>query len=772
MDDDTEQWLLDPLTDREFEILRYISDGKSDREIAQQLYLSLNTVKWHNRQIYSKLGVGNRKQAVVRAREAGLLDLPPGAVAVPARHNLPVQITSFVGRRREIDEVKRLLGDVHLLTLTGPPGTGKTRLALHAAAELLDDFRDGVFFIDLAPIRDPQLVAMTMANVLGVRETGEPSLIETLKSYLRGKHLLLLLDNFEQVIDAAPLVGVLLSAAAGLKVLVTSREALNLYGEHEFSVSPLALPEPGFHEPLPALSQCESIALFVQRAQAASRDFRLTDENAPAVAEICLRLDGLPLALELAAARSKLLPPQMLLDRLADCLGTLTGGPRGLHARQQTLRGTIDWSYDLLDDDEKVLFTRLGVFRGGCDIEAAQAVCSHNLDLDILDGLESLLVKSLLRQKEGPGGGPRFTMLETIREYARERLEESGEAAEVRRSHAEYLMTLAETARPELEKANHQYWTERLTADHENIRAALAWSLGDGRDYAELGLRLASCLEYFWFFTGHGREGEEWLRRALEIAGNAAPEVRANVLAGLSMLLGHRGDLEESKVCAREALRLYTQAGDRFGRARSLMWLSGAMTGNPHEREEAAALCEEALAVFREVDDKPYVALALNVLGEILRMDGDYDGAKEVYEECLALSRKIGNRRREAMMLNNLGYVAQHQGDYGLAEAYFNDAIILYEELGLKYFVVLVIADHAGPALAKRQPERAVRLLGASAALCGAMGIVHQLVDQVEIDRYLADVREQLDEEAFHAAWEEGRAMSLEKAVAYARQDV
>jgi predicted ATPase/DNA-binding CsgD family transcriptional regulator len=583
MGEDTEQWLFDPLTDRELEILRYISDGKSDREIAQQLYLSLNTVKWHNRQIYNRLGVANRKQAVARARGAGLLGTPPGEVIAPARHNLPVQITSFVGRRREIDEIRRLLEDVHLLTLTGPPGTGKTRLALHVAAGLLDDFTDGIFFIDLAPIRDPQLVAITIANALGVRETGELSLIETLKSYLRGKHLLLLLDNFEQVIDAAPLVGELLSASAGLKTLVTSREVLNLYGEHEYPVSPLELPDPDCHEPLAELSQRESSALFVQRAQSASQDFHLTAENAPAVAEICLRLDGLPLALELAAARSKLLPPRMLLDRLADCLGTLTGGPRGLYARQQTLRGAIDWSYDLLDDDEKVLFARLGVFQGGCDIEAAQAVCGHNLSLGVLDGLESLWVKSLLRREEGPGGRPRFTMLETIHEYARERLEGSGEAVQIRWKHAEYLVTLAETARPELEKANHQYWTERLTADHENIRAALAWSLGDGRDYAELGLRLASCLEYFWFFTGHGREGEGWLRRALEIAGNAAPAVRANVLAGLSMLLGHRNDLEESKVCAREALRLYTQAGDRFGRARSLMWLSGAMIGNPHE---------------------------------------------------------------------------------------------------------------------------------------------------------------------------------------------
>jgi predicted ATPase/DNA-binding CsgD family transcriptional regulator len=771
MDSLDKQPMFDPLTERELEILRLIADGLSDREIAQKLVISLGTVKWYNKQIYSKMGVHSRTQAVAQAREAGLFDTQPDTPTRPTitpKHNLPAQITSFVGRECETAQVKQLLGTARLLTLTGPPGTGKTRLGLQAVAEVVDDFDDGVCFVALASIRDPALVASAIAQVLGVTEIASGPPTDTLKNFLHNRQMLLVLDNFEHVLEAAPLVSDLLAAATQLKVLVTSREVLRLYGEQEFAVTPLALPDLANRAPVSELAEYEAVALFVERTQAVWPNFQLTDDNASTVAEICVRLDGLPLAIELSAARMKIFGPGQLLERLASRLEVLTGGARDLPARQRTLRATIDWSYNLLDEVEKTLFARLGVFQGGCDIEATQAVCCHNLDLDVLDGLELLLVKSLLRREEGLDGEPRFVMPETIHEYARERLEESGEAIEIRRNHANYFVTLAETVRPELEKARHEYWTERLAADHENIRAALTWSLGDGKDCSELGLRLASALTHFWFFTGHGMEGEKWFRRALEIAGNAASEVRADALNGLSMLLGHRGALEESKVWAREALRLYTEAGDRVGRARSLMWLSHAMTGSPHEREEAVARCEEGLAVFREVDDRPYVAMALNILGEILRMDGDFEGAKEAYEECLALSREMGNKRREGMMLVNLGYVAQHQGDYGLTEAYFKEAIILFRELGLKYFVVLSIADHAGPALAKRQPERAVRLLGASEALCEAMGVVQQPADQGEIDRYVAAAREQLDEVTFEAAWVDGRTMTLEEAVAYA----
>ncbi|UCC53463.1 MAG: AAA family ATPase, partial [Anaerolineaceae bacterium] len=335
--------------------------------------------------------------------------------------NLPVQLTSFVGREREIAEVKRLLGTTRLLTLTGPPGTGKTRLGLRVGTEVLNQFADGVYFVELAPISAPALVANTIAQLFGVRETTGQPLVKTLEIYLRDKHLLLLIDNFEQVIDAAPLVSDLLSAAPGVKALVTSREALRVYGEQEYAVPPLSLPDPGSIEPL-QIGQYEAVELFCQRARAVKADFALTEGNAAVVADICVRLDGLPLAIELAAARSKVLTPDSMFERLDDRLLTLTGGARNLPARMQTLRAAIDWSYDLLEADEQHLFDRLSVFQGGRTIEAAEAICDSDLSFAVLDGLESLLNKNLLYSAEGRTGETRFYMLETIHEYARERL--------------------------------------------------------------------------------------------------------------------------------------------------------------------------------------------------------------------------------------------------------------------------------------------------------------------------------------------------------------
>ena len=361
------QGLLEPLTERELEVLRLIAEGLSNREIAQKLVVALGTVKWYTKQIYSKLGVHSRGQALACAREAGLLDRPSGAPASAAtapQNNLPAQVTSFIGREREIAEVKRLLATTRLLTLTGPPGTGKTRLGLQVAAQVLDRFVNGVFFVDLAPISDPLLVPSTIAQVLGVREAGDQPMLETLQIHLHGKRLLLLLDNFEQIIEVAPLVGELLSASPRLKALVTSREPLHIYGEQEYPVPPLALPDLECGEPLRALSQYEAVELFIQRARAVRPDFTATDGDAAAIAEICVRLDGLPLAIELAAARSRLLSPEIMRRRLESRLGTLTDGPRDLPARLRTLRGAIDWSYDLLDEDEKTLFARLAVVQG------------------------------------------------------------------------------------------------------------------------------------------------------------------------------------------------------------------------------------------------------------------------------------------------------------------------------------------------------------------------------------------------------------------------
>jgi predicted ATPase len=423
-------------------------------------------------------------------------DFPPLETLDRHPNNLPVQPTPLIGRDAEVASLCSLLrrSDVCLVTLSGPGGVGKTRLALQVAAELLDDFDDGAYFVDLAPIGEVALVAPTIAQTLGVRETGNRRLLDSLKDYLREKQVLLVLDNFEHVVAAAPVVAEVLAAAPRLSVLVTSRVALHLRGEKEVVASPLALPDPQRLPPLAVLSQYAAVELFIERALDVQPNFAVTNENAPAVAEVCYRLDGLPLAIELAAARIKLFAPQTLLARLEKRLPLLTGGARDLPTRQQTLRNTIDWSYELLNAGEQTLFRRLAVFVGGCTLEAAQVICNVEGELawDVVDGLAALLDQSLVQQGDGPDGEPRFTMLETIREYALEQLEAHSEADAVRRRHAEYYLALAETAQPQFQRAERYRWSERTESEHYNLRAALAWAL-EGGD-VEIGGRLAVAL--------------------------------------------------------------------------------------------------------------------------------------------------------------------------------------------------------------------------------------------------------------------------------------
>src|SRR5215210_6575880 len=440
-------------------------------------------------------------------------EFPPLRTLESFPNNLPLQATPLIGREREVEAVYGRLRSpqMRLLTLVGPGGTGKTRVGLQVAAELVEDFEDGVFFVPFAAITDPALVAPTIARVLGLSEGGARPPEELLEGYLRERQTLLLLDNLEQVLESAAVLDRLLSSAAELKILATSRTPLGLYGEYEFPVPPLSLPNPESLPPLEELADYEAISLFLERARAVKPEFSLTEENAPAVVEICARLDGLPLAIELAAARIKLLPPQVLLDRLGNRLQLLTGGARNLPERQRTLRNAIEWSYGLLDEGEKMLFGRLGVFSSGATLEALEAVCDAEGDLptDVFEGASSLLDKSLLRQEEGAGGEPRFVMLETIHEFANVKLEESGEAEELRRLHAEYFLALSEEAEPGLKGQEQELWLERLEPEHNNMRAALSWVIARGE--SELGLRLADALWRFWWMGGYFDEGRRWL---------------------------------------------------------------------------------------------------------------------------------------------------------------------------------------------------------------------------------------------------------------------
>jgi predicted ATPase/class 3 adenylate cyclase len=702
---------------------------------------------------------------------------PPLKTLDTRMNNLPAQPTPLVGRERDLGKVCDLLrGEgVRLLTLTGPGGIGKTRLGLQVAAELLDEFEDGVFFVALAPITDPSLVASAIAEPLGVVEAGDQSLEEGLKGYLRGKELLLLLDNFEQVLGAAPLVGELLSVCPKLKVLATSRSVLRVYGEQEYPVPPLELPRPGRLPPIDRLSQYEAVRLFIERAKAARPDFSVTNENAPAVAEICARLDGLPLAIELAAARIKLLPPRAMLERLGSRMKLVTGGARNLPERQRTLRSTIEWSHALLEEGERVLFARLSVFAGGRTLKAIEAICDSRGDLpvDALDGVSSLQDKSLLRQEEGPEGEARFVMLETIHEYARERLQESGEAEEIRRLHAEYFLRLAEEAEPELSGTDQLACLERLEVEHDNMRAALAWSL---EKEPETALRLAGALARFWEMRSYLSEGSRWLEAALRQSGRAeaatdvATDVatRAKLLSEAGTFAWHRGDYDRATELHGEALELYRELGDDSGVAFALICLGTQRLENS-DYERAAPLYEAALAISRRIGHRPNIAMAIRSLAEVARQKGEYERAKTLGMECLSLYQEMTDQFNIATTVGWLGLLTVWSGnEHDSAEGFLKESLALNREIGNWDYGVYCMEGFAGLAGARRQGARAARLWGAAEALRESIGAPPTPEARRYYERSMAAARAQLGEAAWEAAFAEGMAMSPEEAAEYA----
>jgi predicted ATPase/class 3 adenylate cyclase len=708
---------------------------------------------------------------------AGLpADFPPLRTLDVRPNNLPSRLTSFVGRERETSEAKRALGAARLLTLTGPGGCGKTSLALRVASEVLasdgEGFEDGVFFVALAPISDPGLVVSTIAQTLGVREVAGRPLLDSLKDALRDKRLLLVLDNFEQVLPAAPLVSDLLAGCPRLKILTTSRAVLRVSGEKDYPVPPLALPEAGGALAADGVSRYPAVALFVERALDARPDFVVTDESAATAVEICTRLDGLPLAIELAAARVRLLPPQALLARLARRLPLLVGGARDLPARQQTLRDTIAWSYDLLDPDEQALFRQLGVFVGGFTLETAEATCvSPTTGVAFLDGVASLVEKSLLLQDE-PHGEPRFRMLETIREYALDLLEARGEATETRRRHATHFLALAELAEPELQKARQAMWFNRLEREHDNLRAALRGSLESGD--VELGLRLAAALGRFWEVRGFLSEGQHWLDRALALAASdprpAPASARAAALSAAGTLAYIRSDHARADALLQDSLVLRRALGDRAGIATSLHNLS-RVKFYQGDHDSAVGLCEESLALRRALADRRGVAMSLNTLGVIARNRGDQQAARALYEESLGLFRELGDKWGIGLLLNNLARVARDLRDWSWTGELCAESLGLFREVGDRHGLAWVLSNLAIVAQSRGAWPRAARLFGAVDALRETLDSSSLSLSPAERGAYEAAVaaaRATLGADAFAAAWAEGRALPLEQAVAEA----
>jgi predicted ATPase len=744
-----------------------------------------------------------RDLAAVRDRLADA----PARESEPRPNNLPVPRTAFIGRENEAAGLRQLLTrvDVQLVTLTGPGGIGKTRLALQVAGEIADQFPGGVCFVALSAIGERGLIASAIAQAVGVRETGNKSPQESLIEYVGGlsQPMLLLLDNFEHLVSAAPVIAQLLTAGPKLKVVVTSQAPLHVYGEHEFPVPPLALPDPKSTPPLEVLSRLPAVALFVERARAVKHEFALTKENAPAVAAICSRLDGLPLAIELAAARIKLLSPSAMLARLESSLNLLTGGARDLPTRQQTLRNTVDWSYGLLNGAEQTLFRRLSVFTGGCTLEGVEAVCDTkgDLGLDVLDGMASMVDKSLVQQVEQVDKETRFFMLSTIREYALERLAESDDESATRRAHAAYYLVLAEEGAEDI--ATHPEWLDRFEVEHDNFRLAIDYLIKTGD--ADWGLRIGAALFRFWETREHLTEGRDTIGRVLALEGAAArPKLHARLLFAAGVLAGEQGDYGSAQLMFEDSLETCLELNDNRGVTVALNALA-VIARDRGEIATATLLFERCVAIWKDLGDPADIARALSNLASVMKLQGEYERASSLYDECLTIFRKVGDGAGVAWTLNYQGDVARAKVDFvaarsfveqslsefrqlrdswGIASALsdlaslscdqgnnaearrlYSESIKVFQELGHKRGVARALECLAVSAAAQSNAEQSLHLAGAAAALRQRLGAPLTPSEQLRLEKALEFARRTLGNAAGLAAWMEGWAMPVEQAV-------
>ena len=798
--------------------LIYIKNPSPERDPA--LKSMLERIKDENASAYKYFTTPNELRELVENDLMLLLteyfetaraeEQPPGGLTPTTLTNVPIPRNPLIGRELEMETARSLLlrDDVALVTLTGPAGTGKSRLGIQIALELRDEFSDGVYMVGLESIRDPGLVIPTIANTLNITETASGlSLLEHLKRHLCTKQMLLLLDNFEQVLPAAPQVADLLEACPKVKILVTSRASLHLRAEKELPIPPLTVPPLKETHELQPLSQYSAVQLFIQRCQAVKADFQVTNENAPAVAEICHRLDGLPLAIELAAARIKLLPPQALLSRLERRFEVLRGGTKDLPERQQTMYSAIDWSYSLLDENEKRLFQRLSVFSGGWTVEAAFAVCSaeDQGQLEVLDGLQMLVDNNLLRSPEEASGETRLQMLESIREFAHDHLAESGEGEAIHHRHAQYYASLAEQAEKEkFGSAPQHAWRIRLEAELDNLRAAMDWALEKSQYACEL--RIATGMWRFWWTHGYWHEGIHWLELGLAGSEPSAGAVRAKALTRMGWMLNKLGDASRSIASLQEGVALWRQIDDQAGLALALSNLGGVLVS--YDSAKAITILEEALKIRRGLSDQPGVYATMMNLGNAFNQQGQTNRAIELFTESLKQARAVNDDYSMGVTLINLGDSYTSNGSYEPAEECFAEAERIYQNLADRAGLAEIKRGRGRIALKRGDPVRALDLLSEACGIVFEMDIVGQTlvaiegiafaaqklddlvkatrllsacdsirnqinlsriqIHQADCEAYLKSIRASLDESAFTTAWAEGSRMTLDQAVAYA----
>lgn len=689
------------------------------------------------------------------------VDFPPLQARDVPPNNLPTLLTTFVGRRQEMEAVEKLVLQSRLVTLTGAGGCGKTRLAIEAAKEVLESFEGGVHVVDMANLQDPSLVIPTIAKDLGVHETRGQSVMESLKQFLRGKRFLLIVDNFERVLAAAPDLVDLLSSSSELNVLATSRSSLRLSGEREFQVPPL-----GISDEAPAdFAASPAVELFVERAQAAAFVFDPSPTDLEIVADICRRLDGLPLAIELAAAQVKLLPLTALRDRLQTKPDALRAGVRDLPTRQQTLRNLIDWDYEMLPGLEQALFRRLSVFAGGFTFEAAAEVGAREAETDVVEGLGSLVDKSLLRHGASDEGEPRFWMLQTIRDYALDALSSAGEADTVYESHARHYLRLAEESEEHLRGRDQIAWLSRLDLEHDNMGTALRWS-GSHEDPA-LQMRLIGALSVFWSLRGYLSEAWRWIEPALERSSGDTSAARARVLSGAGQIMRAYGDYKRARSLLVECLSLWRQLNDERGVADTLRDL-GNLHFDKGDLKGASNLYEESLGISRQLGDDFGVAQALNNLGVAIQFAGDLEPALERMTESRNLFEKVGDKQGMARAVMNQGSVNRDLGRLDAAVDFLVDSLLIWRELGDRWDATDCLEDLASTLLLQGRFESAATMYASAASLRDEIGAKRAPFENRVHEERVQSLKEGLSEAEFAAAWQAGGAMGLKEAVDYA----